>query len=127
MEVQAKMETKEPAAAVGAEADRRALAEMVHGVLLAGIGAVALTREELEQFVQKLIDRGQIAEADGKKVVKDVMAKRKKATSKAGSHLDKRIEEVLSRMNIPTKDEIEALSAKITTLTKKVDELKKGA
>ena len=40
---------------------------------------------------------------------------------------DKRVEEVMSRMNIPTKDEIEALSAKITALTKKVDELKKTA
>jgi hypothetical protein len=29
-------------------------------------------------------------------------------------------------MNIPTKSEIEALGAKITALTKKVDELKKG-
>ena len=40
--------------------------------------------------------------------------------------LEQRIEGVLTRMNIPSKEEIEALSAKITSLTKKVDELKKS-
>ena len=127
MAEEVKKEPNKPVVPASAEAESRALTGMVHKVLLAGIGAVALTRDEVEQFVEKLVDRGQIAEADGKKVVKDVMAKRKKATGRAESHLDKRIEEVLGRMNIPTKDEIEALSAKITTLTKKVDELKKSA
>jgi poly(hydroxyalkanoate) granule-associated protein len=46
---------------------------------------------------------------------------------KAEAEMDKHIEEVLTRMNIPTKAEIEALSAKITTLTKKVDELRKAS
>jgi poly(hydroxyalkanoate) granule-associated protein len=40
--------------------------------------------------------------------------------------MDKRIEEILDRLNVPTKSDIEALSAKITALTKKVDELKKA-
>ena len=35
-------------------------------------------------------------------------------------------EELLGHMNVPTKADLDALSAKITTLTKKVDELKKG-
>ena len=45
---------------------------------------------------------------------------------KAGDELDKRVEELLGRMNVPTKGDIEALSAKITALTKKVDELKRS-
>jgi poly(hydroxyalkanoate) granule-associated protein len=99
---------------------------MARKVLLAGIGAVALTQEEVEKFVNKLVERGEIAEQDGKKLVRDVMEKRRKETKKAEDHLDKRIEEFLDRMNVPTKADIEALSAKITALTKKVDELKKS-
>jgi poly(hydroxyalkanoate) granule-associated protein len=49
-----------------------------------------------------------------------------RGSKKAEVEMDKRVEDVLARMNIPTKAEIEALSAKITTLTKKVDELKKA-
>jgi poly(hydroxyalkanoate) granule-associated protein len=99
---------------------------MARKVLLAGMGAVALTQEEVEKFVAKLVERGEIAEKDGKKLVHDVMEKRKKEAKKAEDELDKRLEVLLDRMNVPSKSDIDALSAKITALTKKVDELKKA-
>ncbi len=107
------------------------LLEAVHKVLLAGIGAVALGKEEIEDLVGRLVERGEIAEVDGRKVVKDVMERRSKQAKdqakKTEDVLDKRVGDILARMNIPTKGEIEALSAKITTLTEMVDELKKAA
>jgi poly(hydroxyalkanoate) granule-associated protein len=99
---------------------------MARKVLLAGMGAVALTQEEIEKIVGKLVERGEIAEQDGKKLVREVMERRKKEAKKAEGELDKRVEELLARMNVPTKGDIDALSAKITALTKKVDELKKS-
>ena len=95
-------------------------------VLLASIGAVALGKEEIEDFVSRLVDRGEIAEKDGRKLVHEIMDKRKKGTEKAEDELGKRIETVLERMNVPSKVDIEALSEKITMLSKKIDELKKG-
>jgi poly(hydroxyalkanoate) granule-associated protein len=107
---------------------------MAHKMLLAGIGAGALTKEETEKLLKKLVDRGQIAESESRKMMKEALARRKKeakhamrGAKKAEAEMDKHVEEVLARMNIPTKAEIEALSAKITTLTRKVDELKKSA
>jgi poly(hydroxyalkanoate) granule-associated protein len=100
-------------------------------VLLAGIGAVALAQEEVEEFVNRLVERGEIAEKDGRKLINDVMEKRKKQVEeqvdKAEDELDSNIERVLHRMNVPTKKDIDDLSKKITTLTKKVDELNKKA
>jgi poly(hydroxyalkanoate) granule-associated protein len=107
-------------------ADRNPLVEAVRKVLLAGIGAVALAQEEAEDLVNKLVERGQIAEQDGRKLLKDVMERRKKTTEKAEDALDKRVEELLDRMNVPTKTDLEALSAKIAALTQKVEELKKA-
>jgi len=40
--------------------------------------------------------------------------------------MEQRVNDLLQRMNVPTKSDIESLSAKIETLSKKVDELKKG-
>jgi poly(hydroxyalkanoate) granule-associated protein len=108
------------------EAERHPLFGMARKVLMAGMGAVALAQEEVEELVNKLVERGEIAEKDGKKLVQDVMEKRKKEAKKAEDELEKRMEELLDRMNVPTKSDIEALSAKITALTKKVDELKKS-
>jgi poly(hydroxyalkanoate) granule-associated protein len=94
-------------------------------VLLASIGAVALAQDEIEEFVQKLIERGEIAEKDGRKLLREVMDKRKKQTDKAEDELGKRVEGILDRLNVPSKADIDELSAKITVLTKKIDDLKK--
>lgn len=124
--------------------EKNPLAQAVHKVLLAGIGAAALAQDEVEDFVNRLVERGSIAEADGKRMVKEILEERRAQMSRAGDRaqdvaagvsegsrrladdLEQRIEGVLMRMNIPSKEEIEALSAKITSLTKKVDELKKS-
>jgi len=102
------------------------LLDAARKVLLAGIGAVALGKEEIEEFVGRLVDRGEIAEKDGRKLVHEIMDKRKKGTEKAEDELGKRIEAVMERMNVPSKVDIEELSDKITQLSKKIDELKKG-
>lgn len=98
--------------------------DALHKVLLASIGAVALAQEEIEDFVNKLVERGELAEKDGRKVVHDVMDRRKKDAEKAEDQLTKRVEEILGRMNVPTKTDIDALGEKVALLTKKVDELK---
>ena len=108
------------------EMERKPLLEAARKVLLASFGAVALAQEEIEDFVNKLVERGEIAEKDGKKLIRETMEKRKKEAKKAEDQLDKRMEEILDRMNVPSKSDIEALGAKISALTKKVDELKTG-
>jgi poly(hydroxyalkanoate) granule-associated protein len=99
---------------------------MVHKVLLASVGAIALAQEEIEDFVNKLVERGELAEKDGRKMVQEVMTRRKKEAEKAEEQMNQRIEELLTRMNVPTKADIDALGEKVTALSKKVDELKKA-
>jgi poly(hydroxyalkanoate) granule-associated protein len=97
---------------------------------LAGIGAVVLTQEEVEKFVSRLVERGEIAEKDGRTMVKDVLERRKKQAKEVRSEtegmLDQRMDSVLSRMNVPTRDDIETLSKQIASLTRKVNALQKA-
>jgi polyhydroxyalkanoate synthesis regulator phasin len=53
------------------------------------------------------------------------MEKRKKTSKSAEGEMNKRVQEVLDHLNVPTKSDIESLGEKIAALTKKVDELKK--
>jgi poly(hydroxyalkanoate) granule-associated protein len=103
--------------------------DLARKVVLATIGAVALTQEELEKFVQKLIERGEIAEHDGRKLINDAREKRRTKTEKVKSgtegQLDRRMEDLLGRMNIPSKSDIESLNQKISALSEKIDELDK--
>lgn len=101
------------------------LLDAVRRVLLASIGAVALAADEIEDFVNKLVERGEIAEKDGRKLVKDVLERRKEM-SPIEQKLDQQMDRFLTRLNIPTRDDVESLSARIADLSKKIDELKES-
>jgi polyhydroxyalkanoate synthesis regulator phasin len=99
---------------------------LVRKAVLATIGAAAIAQEELEALIDRLVERGEIAEQDGKKLVSELMDKRKTKTAGIEEEVNKNLENVLQRMNIPSKADVEELGEKINTLSKKVDELKKS-
>ena len=96
------------------------LQEALHRVMLAAVGTVGLVQDELGHFVNKAVERGEIAQKEARKTVRVVGDKRKGA----GKEVDKRFEDVLVKMNIPTKNDLNALNDKIADLTQKVESLK---
>ncbi|MDT8307170.1 MAG: phasin family protein [Anaerolineae bacterium] len=111
-----------------AEKELNPFLEATRKVLLASVGVVALAQDEAESFVNKLVERGELAEKDGRQLIKDFMERRKQAAEEVEEEvdLDVRIERILHRLNVPTKNDIDALSRQITALTQKVDELKQS-
>ena len=107
------------------EEELKPLFDAARRVLLAGIGVDAIAQDEIEEFVTRMVERGEIAERDGKKLVREVVDKRKQYRQQAEEEITRRIEKALDRMNIPSKADLDALSEKITALSKKIDELKK--
>lgn len=101
------------------------LFDMARKVLLASVGAVALAQDEVEEFVGRLVERGEIAEKDGKKLVNEIMDRRKRQPTWIEEEMNRRLDRALKRMNAPTKADIDALSEKIAALTQKVEELKR--
>ena len=108
------------------EVEEPYLLESLRRVILASVGLVAMTIEELGDLVDKLVEQGEIAEEEGKKLIVEIKEKRKKKTDEAEDVATTRMHEMMTKMDIPTKSDIDALSAKIATLSKKVDELKKA-
>ena len=115
-------------------------------VVLAGMGAVALTLEEAQEFVEKLVERGEIAETDAQKLMQEVrkraqrsekeatkVAKKAEKTTKGAvkkaegvleGALEETVEGVLKGLNVPSKSDVDALSQKIGDLSRKVDALR---
>ncbi len=123
------MPTKPKVEAVAAEPNEKAqsqMMELVRKVMLATMGAAVIAQEEIEALINRLIERGEIAEKDGKKLMHEMMDKRKTRTAKVEDEINKNITDVLERMNIPTRTDIDALSQKINGLSKKIDDLKKA-
>jgi poly(hydroxyalkanoate) granule-associated protein len=123
---------KDAVSATADQIEKSRVVGLTHQMLLAWLGAGVLAKEEAEKFLKALVERGTIAEDEARKLMKESMKKRKRAAGRATrgaakieAEFDAHVEEVLARMNIPTKAEIESLSAKITALSKKVDALRK--
>lgn len=110
------------------EEGKNPFVEGIRRVLLAGVGAVSLAQDEAEKFVHKLIDKGEIAEKDGRSLLNDLAENRKQraqeSSKRVSDELEKRMESLLNRMNIPTKSDIEQLSNKVAELTQKIETLK---
>jgi poly(hydroxyalkanoate) granule-associated protein len=95
---------------------------------LAGIGAVAMTFDEAEALVSKLVDRGELAQKDGQQILNEIQQKISSVRQTLPApveRIEQRFEEILGRMNIPSKRDIDDLSARIAQLTARVEELKK--
>ena len=105
--------------------------EALRRLLLAGVGAVALSRDEMETFVNRLVERGELAQKDAEKLLHEVQSKLRvrpnveAQAEKVSSRVEQGVEEFLNRLNIPSKRDIEDLSAKIAQLAARVEELRK--
>jgi polyhydroxyalkanoate synthesis regulator phasin len=95
--------------------------EIVHKILLAGVGAVALAQSEIELFVERLVERGELAEKDGKALVSDILdQQRRQNRQRAG---DRTGDEVSAARQLPDSQDIQALSERISQISNKVDQL----
>jgi poly(hydroxyalkanoate) granule-associated protein len=104
------------------------LFEGLRKLVLASIGVIAMTRDEIEAFVNKLVERGELAQKDGEKLVNDLRTRVRDGrpqVQKVGERVEQGVEDFLNRLNIPSKHDIDELSAKIAQLSARVDELRK--
>lgn len=107
------------------------LVENGRKVVLAGLGAVTLAQEELFGMFSNLVERGTETEEKTRSLVNKQVETRQKDAQKTAKRvekeIEKRFENVLHWMNIPSKNDIDKLSRKVTTLNKKVNDLSKAA
>jgi polyhydroxyalkanoate synthesis regulator phasin len=104
--------------------EQKSLFEAAHKLFLLYLGFLALTIEEIEELVGKLIERGEIAEQDSRKLLREMMDKQQEKAQEAENGVYKQIESVMERASLASKSDIDALNKKITRLRAQLDELK---
>jgi polyhydroxyalkanoate synthesis regulator phasin len=92
--------------------------ELSRKVLLATIGGAAIASEEISSFVNRLAERGEIAEKDARRLINEVLETRQKLEEEQQVERDR-------QKSAAYKSEIDALNARILDLSKKIEELKK--
>lgn len=88
-------------------------------VLLAAIGAAAIASDEISSYVAKLAERGEIAEKDSRKLIREVLEQREKLEEEQKAEAE-------ATKSPADKAQIDALNARIGELSKRIEELKKA-
>jgi polyhydroxyalkanoate synthesis regulator phasin len=96
-------------------------------LFLVGVGAVAEARDGGLEMFDRLVERGKPFEAKQKKAAEAVVERAGNAVRGAGKLVQDTVEfesrGLLKRFNVMTREDVKVLSARITTLSKKVDEV----
>jgi polyhydroxyalkanoate synthesis regulator phasin len=100
--------------------------DAIRRMMLAGIGAIALKHDEMEEFIDKLVERGEIAKKDAEELRNEMKEHRKKYLHGEEGYLHKRMQEFLDRLEVPSKSDINELNEKLSELEKKIDRLSKA-
>ncbi len=92
----------------------------LYRAFLAGLGAIALTREKAEAFVEELVQKGEVARPEKAKVVDELLKRAEEQERALLERLGKVITRVLQDMDLPTKQDIQALEKRLERIEKKL-------
>ena len=93
--------------------------EIVHKALMVGIGVP----EKLKELIDELVQKGELSESQGAKLVKECSDKVNKSGEDISRSISELVNKTLEKMNIPTRNEVEKLNKKITSLSSRVKKL----
>jgi len=99
-------------------------------IWLAGLGAFAKAQEEGSKLFESLVQTGEEIEARTKKSAEDKVEAAKNKTTDTWDKLEQvfeeRVSRALSRLGVPTNDDIQTLSKKIEELNENIKDLIKS-
>lgn len=88
--------------------------------LYTGVGIVSTTAETLQKSVDEWIDKGSISKDEGKKIIEDFLNDAgEKKDAYEGKVMDF-VEKAKSKIDLPSREEIENLNARIADLEAKL-------
>jgi len=104
--------------------------QMAHEVWLAGLGALSMAGEEGSKLFKALVEKGEAFESTEKPPV-EAVKKAYERTVEATTGLFNRLEDtikdktvaVLQKMDIPTREELTQLNARVEALTQAIERL----
>ncbi|MCL0065646.1 hypothetical protein M1N79_02005 [Dehalococcoidia bacterium] len=88
---------------------------MKKGILI-GIGVASLTKDRVEELVEKIAEENKLSEEEGRKLVMELLEKSEEARKEFQDQVGKRVKETLKTMDILSGEEFQALNARIEKL-----------
>lgn len=87
-----------------------------------GLGVISLTKDKVEEWGKKLAEEANMSEEEGKKFYEELSEKAREAREKLEKNIDELVQKALKKSGAATKEEFDALAARVAALEAKADE-----
>jgi polyhydroxyalkanoate synthesis regulator phasin len=96
--------------------------EKLKNLFYQGLGVVAITRDKVEKALNELVDKGKLTSEEGKKLFEELSADAQKAGQEFKENSKETIREWIEKSGIPSREEFDALKARVEALEKEKSE-----
>ena len=95
--------------------------------LFTSMGFLHQVDEEIKLRIHALVNRGELAEAEGKRLLDKLLVRGNHSPNNKTILIEDQIEQVLAKRNIPTKDDMDRIVGQLEELATKLDKLSPGS
>ncbi len=99
------------------------IAEIIKKAMLAGLGA----QEKAKEFVEELVKAGELSKSEASTLVKEWTSKAEESTKEFDKRVKETVANVLEKLSIPTREDMEKLEKKVQALNARLKKLEGGA
>lgn len=94
--------------------------DLLKKALLTGVGLAALTKTKIEELGTEIANQAKMSEQEGKQFVDDLLKRSEQARHDLDAEIDRRIQTVLSRLNLASKDDIATMTTKLEEMERRL-------
>ncbi len=96
---------------------------LIGRVFLAGVGIASVATEVSEDVFNELVSRGEQTRDEAREEMRARRERGAKRGTEAASFVRSRMDDVLNRINLPSKGDVDSINAKLNILTRKIDQV----
>lgn len=94
---------------------------LIEKIILAGFGVLSVTKENAAKIVEELVKKGTIAKEEQPDLARELLEKGNAIRKEIEDIIEKSITDILDKMNIPTKSDINIIIKRIEKIDKKIE------
>lgn len=95
--------------------------EIINKVINLGLGAVLLTKENIEEVIDEMVKKGEIKKDETKAQVNELLKKVLSSKEEVESRIEKIVENMLHKLDIPTRKELQQMQKKLDEIIKRLE------
>ena len=97
------------------------ISDMIQKVINLSFGALIVTKENVEELIDEMVKKGEIKKDEAKEQVNELFKKVLSSKKEIVSTIEKIVENVLHKLDIPTRNELQQMQKKLEEIIKRLE------